>query len=243
MFRFPRGLTEVPGHGYTSQVVPGHSCRWVVVGMECPDCHLGDVTPRGDEGDLAMQLQNDTRINVAQLMKDDLGAARKYTASLNWFSLDDDLMAKDVQADIRLTRIIDGILATGNVRGIALVECVRCLEIYEQPFAASFDQEYRPTIDVRSGLLVEQPDPDEELGTIDEAHELDLSEPMRQVAILDLPIRPVCGDDCEGIREFAVERDDAIDRRLSALSQLLDDDADEMDTSETDAASGEATAR
>ena len=190
-----------------------------------------------------MQLRNDTRINVAQLMKDDLGAARKYTASLDWFSLDEDLMAKDVYADIRLTRITHGILARGDIRGTALVECVRCLEIYEQPFAASFDQEYRPTIDVRSGLLVEQPDPVEEMGTIDEAHELDLAEPMRQVAILDLPIKPICSDDCEGIKEFTVESNDAIDRRLSALSQLLDDDADEMDMSETDAASGEATAR
>ncbi len=178
-----------------------------------------------------MQLQNDTRINVAQLMKDDLGAARKYDVSLDWFSLDEDLMARDVQAGVRLTRITHGILATGHVAGTALVECVRCLEIYEQAFEADFDQEYRPTIDVRSGLLLDQPDPDEEMGTIDDAHELDLAEPMRQVAIIDLPIKPVCSDDCEGIQEFAVEDGDAIDRRLSALSQLLDDDDAELDTS------------
>lgn len=176
-----------------------------------------------------MQLQNDTRINVAQLMKDDLGAARKYDLSLDWFSLDEDLMAKDVRANVRLTRITHGVLATGRVAGTALVECVRCLEIYEQPFEVDFDQEYRPTIDVRSGLLLDQPDPDEEMGTIDDAHELDLAEPMRQVAILDLPIKPICSDDCQGIQEFAVEDGDAIDRRLSALGQLLDDDAAELD--------------
>lgn len=195
-----------------------------------------------------MQLQNDTRINVAQLMKDELGAARKYNATLDWFSLDEDLMAKDVRADVRLTRITEGVLATGHVRGIALVECVRCLEIYEQPFDADFDQEYRPTIDVRSGLLVDQPDPDQEMGTIDDAHELDLAEPMRQVAILDLPIKPICSDDCEGIKEFAVEDGDAIDRRLSALSQLLDADAGDLDSSTMttgaiDAATGEASSR
>lgn len=173
-----------------------------------------------------MDLKNDTVINVAQLMKDDVGAARKVHVSLDWFALDQDLMAKDVRADLRLTRITNGILASGRASGIAKVECVRCLEIYDQPFAADFDQEYRPTIDVRSGVPLDQPAADEELGSINESHELDLAEPIRQVAILDLPIKPVCHEDCVGIgrSEFGDEED--VDRRLGILSQLLDGEDD-----------------
>lgn len=168
-----------------------------------------------------MDLKNDTVINVAQLMKDDIGAARKVHLSLDWFALDQDLMAKDVTADLRLTRITHGILASGQVAGIAMVECVRCLELYDQPFSADFDQEYRPTIDVRSGVPLNQPPADEEFGMIDGSHELDLAEPIRQVAILDLPIKPVCHDDCAGIGQSEFGDDDEGDRRLGVLGQLL----------------------
>ena len=178
-----------------------------------------------------MDLKNDTVINVAQLMKDDIGAARKVRLSLDWFALDRDLMAKDVTADARLTRITNGILASGHVTGTAMVECVRCLEIYDQPFAADFDQEYRPTIDVRSGVALDQPAADEELGSIDAAHELDLAEPIRQVAILDLPIKPVCHDDCAGIGQSEFGDEDEGDRRLGVLGQLLADEDEKPDES------------
>jgi uncharacterized protein len=171
-----------------------------------------------------MELKNDTIINVAQLMKDDVGSARKYSLSLDWFSLDQDLMAKDVSADVRLTRISGGILASGQVSGTAMVECARCLEIYEQPFSAVFDHEYRPTIDVRSGQLVDQPGAEEELGTIDDAHELDVAEPMRQVAILDVPIKPICMEACPGLQADAPDDEQENDRRLGVLSALLDDE-------------------
>jgi uncharacterized protein len=188
-----------------------------------------------------VDLRNETRINVAQLMQEDVGAHRTYNVSLDWFALDEDLMAKDVEARVRLTRISDGILASGSVTGTALVECVRCLEIYEQPFATSFDQQYHPLIDVRSGVPVEQPSPEEEQGTIDEVHELNLAEPMRQVAILEVPIKPICREDCPGIRAGAEEVDDveddavAADRRLSVLSQLLEDDNDDDNDVDSDA--------
>src|SRR5688500_10378896 len=99
-----------------------------------------------------LRLKNDTVINVAQLMKENVGAARRLAVELDWFTLDHDMMAKDVRSELRLTRISQGILASGTVSGTALIECVRCLEIYEQPFESAYDQEYRPTIDVRSGF-------------------------------------------------------------------------------------------
>ena len=172
--------------------------------------------------DIPMDLNNDTIINVAQLMKDDIGSARKVRLSLTWFALDQDLMAKDVTANARLTRITHGVLASGRVTGIAMVECVRCLELYDQPFEAEFDQEYRPTIDVRSGVALEPPPAGEEFGTIDASHELNLAEPIRQVAILDLPIKPVCHDDCAGLGQTEFGDDDGSDRRLGVLGQLLD---------------------
>lgn len=168
-------------------------------------------------------LDNDTIVNVAQLLQEQVGGFRLYDLSLDWFALDVDMMASHIRGQVRLTRIATGILASGEVEGIAHVECVRCLEIYEQPFHARFDQEFRPTIDIRTGAPLAPPDPIDDIGGIDEAHELDVSEPLRQEALLELPMRPVCGDDCPG-PEVPEDDDDAIDARLGALAELLDED-------------------
>ena len=170
-----------------------------------------------------LRLRNDTVVNVAQLLQEHVGAVRKIAIELDWFALDADLMTREVRADARLTRISGGILGTGLQTGVAMIECVRCLELFEQPFEAAFDQEYRPTVDVRSGQALELPAPDAEIALIDELHELDLAEPLRQTAILALPMMPICRDDCPGIIGALADDDETGDRRLGVLEQLLED--------------------
>jgi len=169
-------------------------------------------------------LENDTIVNVAQLMKENVGANRTYDLDLGWFALDSDIMARDIKGQLRLTRIASGILATGEVQGVGMIECVRCLEIYDQPFHASFDQEYRPLIDIRTGTPLAPPDPVDDIGTIDEAHELDISEPLRQEALLELPMRAICGEKCPG-PDIPEDPDAGLgDARLQALAELLDEE-------------------
>lgn len=170
------------------------------------------------------RLKNDTVINVAQLLKEQVGAFRVYDVELNWFALDSDIMARDVTGHLRLTRIASGILASGDVQGTGLVECVRCLEIYEQPFSAQYDQEFWPVIDIRTGLPMEAPDPIEDIGQISASHELDIAEPLRQEALLALPMRPTCGEDCPGPDVPDDQDADAGDPRLGALADLLEEE-------------------
>lgn len=170
------------------------------------------------------QLKNDTVINVAGLLKEQVGAFRVYDVELGWLALDRDIMSRDITGQLRLTRIANGLLAHFVFQGTALVECVRCLEIYEQPFETSFDQEFWPTIDIRTGMPVEAPDPVEDVGQISESHEIDIAEPVRQEALVALPMRPTCGDDCPG-PDIPEDADaDAGDPRLSALAELLEDE-------------------
>lgn len=172
-----------------------------------------------DEG--AIILYNDTVVNVAQLLKEHVGALRRIKVRLEWFPLDRDILARDVVATVKLIRINGGILATGVAQGTAMIECVRCLELYDQQFDEPFDQEYQPTIDVRSGVAVQQPGLDEEIGSIDEMHQLDLAEPIRQVAIVSLPIKPICREDCPGLPEQLELTAESGDARFGALEQLL----------------------
>lgn len=177
------------------------------------------------------QLDNDTVLNVAQLLKENVGSKRTCAVSLDTLTLDESITAREVTAQLKLTRIVDGILVTGSLAGQARLECVRCLDEFDTDYSGEVEAEFRPTIDISSGTPVDVDD-DGETFVIDEAHQLDLAEMLRQVSILTLPIRPVCGDDCPGfVSEFRdgdePSSDEAGDERLAVLEQLLDDSREE----------------
>ncbi|CAN5810494.1 hypothetical protein BH23CHL2_BH23CHL2_04970 [soil metagenome] len=183
-----------------------------------------DHVPVGD-------LVNDTVVNVSRLLQETTGATRSYRISLDWFALDTDLMARDIAGTLTLMRLAEGIMLSGSIGGIALVECVRCLEIYEQPFETEVEQEYRSIFDVAMLTVSDEEESDfvHEIGEIDEANELDMAEPIRQFAILSLPMCPNCGEDCPG-PDIELESASEIDHRLAPLAELLDDASDVGDS-------------
>jgi uncharacterized protein len=177
------------------------------------------------------RIHNDTVLNVAQLLKDNVGSKRTCAVSLDTLPLDDTTTARNIVAQLKLTRIADGILVTGSLAGETRLECVRCLEEFDTEFSGEVEAEFRPTIDISSGTPVEIEDNDESF-EIDDSHHLDMAEMLRQVSILTLPIRPVCGDDCPGfVSEFRggdePPSDEAGDERLAVLEQLLDESREE----------------
>jgi len=177
------------------------------------------------------ELRNETAINVAGLLKSQLGATRSYRLHLDQFEADGETIARDVDGEIRLTRLGDGVMATMKVKGVAPLECVACLREYDQPFAIEFDEEFLQTVDVRTGagLGINLTNDDGiDRSQIDENHEIDLREPLRQEILVTLPMRPICGPDCPGPDvpdEYVGSNDDFIDERLAALASLLADDA------------------
>lgn len=179
------------------------------------------------------ELQNDTAVNVAGLLKSQIGATRSYRLHLDRFEADGETIAKDVDGEVRLTRLGDGVMATMKMKGVAPLECVACLREYDQPFASEFDEEFVQTVDVRTGtgLGIDLNDDDGgERSRIDENHEIDLREPLRQEILVALPMRPICGPDCPGPdvpAEYVGSNDDFIDERLAALASLLGDEAPE----------------
>lgn len=173
-----------------------------------------------------MDLHNETAINVAALLKEPVGSTRSYPLKLDAFPLDNDLAANDVAGRVKLTRVTDEIIASIRAQGTVTLECQRCLELYPQPFKTEFDEEFREAFDVRTGAGVASGRPDDERFQINEKHELDFSEPLRQEILVSLPMRPACGDACPGpdVTEVGETEDGTVDNRFSALAQLLDDD-------------------
>lgn len=178
------------------------------------------------------ELRNETAVNVAGLLKAQVGAARSYDLVLDELVVDDETTARDITGVVRLTRLRDGVMAHVAAEGSTTLTCVRCLREYEQPFAIELDEEYRQTVDVRTGidLGLDSVD-DEQASRIDENHELDLREPLRQEIVVSLPMRPDCGEECPG-PDLAViggqTDEDLVDDRLAALARLLADDRDNV---------------
>jgi uncharacterized protein len=177
-------------------------------------------------------LRDETQLNVASLLLEDIGARRDVDIELSRFPLDEDLVANDTSGQVRLTRIQSGILAQGRVEGSADLECARCLREYEQPFETSFAEEFHQTVDVRNGAGVTpargqhgvEGDDDDIAFEINDAHELDMNELLRQWILLALPMRPDCGDACPGPPQMAQDPDAGLDSRFAELEKLLEEE-------------------
>lgn len=175
-------------------------------------------------------LHNDTVVNVVGLLKGQVGNTRSYPLHLDVFPLDAELTARGVSGEAKLTRLQDRILADVEARGTVEMECVRCLRPYQQAFETTFTEEFRQMVDVRTGAnipaeLVTDKDADDEVFAIDENHELDLGEALRQWIVLALPMRPDCGPDCPGPDLTEAGETEPVDDRFAALARLLDEDS------------------
>jgi uncharacterized protein len=179
---------------------------------------------REREPRIAMDLHNETAVNVAAMLQEPVGSSRSYALRLDAFRLDDDLVAKDIDGTLRLTRLTDEIMASLDAAGAIELICQRCLEPFVQPVSVRFSEEFRIAYDVRTGQDLGRK-PEEDSFEISAAHELDFGEVLRQEILIELPMRPSCGENCPGPPEIAAETNgDAVDGRLASLAALLEDD-------------------
>ena len=103
--------------------------------------------------------------------------------------LGEDVSVIDFNGTARFDRTQQGLLLQGEFSAAADLECVRCLETFSQPLKWSFSDLY--AFDKRnitdSGLLV----PDDA--------QINLEPLLREYALLEFPISPVCKPDCKGL--------------------------------------------
>jgi uncharacterized protein len=137
------------------------------------------------------------QINVSQLLKSPIGSIRDYEVKQT-IDVTGDGDSSLVQGKVRLMRTDRGILVKGMLATEVELTCSRCLSLFSCPLALDIEEEYFPTADVVSGAPLPLP---EEPGsfTIDEHHELDLTEAIHQYALLAMPMKPLCREDCAGL--------------------------------------------
>jgi uncharacterized protein len=132
----------------------------------------------------------------------------------------------DIELDLRLEAVMEGVLVSGTARVPVEGECARCLEPISKSVEVDFQELFVYT-DTRSGGHAE--DDERRL----EGDLIDLEPVLRDTVVLDLPLSPLCREDCPGLcAECGVRladaepghHHDAVDPRWAALQGLIDDD-------------------
>ena len=129
----------------------------------------------------------------------------------------------DIELDLVLTSVSEGVYVSGRVRGSLTGECGRCLneisETFDVPLAELFAYEDSTT---------EETTDEDEVGRM-QGDLIDLEPAVRDAAVLTLPTNPLCRPDCPGLcPECGVHFDDlpadhsheAVDARWAALRNI-----------------------
>jgi uncharacterized protein len=129
----------------------------------------------------------------------------------------------DVELDLVLTSVSEGVYISGSVRGSLTGECGRCLneisESFDVPIAELFAYEDSTT---------EETTDEDEVGRM-QGDLIDLEPAVRDAVVLTLPTNPLCRPDCPGLcPECGVHFDDLpadhsheeVDPRWAALGSL-----------------------
>jgi|SRR5579875_242956 uncharacterized protein len=138
--------------------------------------------------------------NVAQLMKSPVGSSfvTDFQES-GEITLDNDLkVAGPISGHTRMRRTNQGLLVDGWVDLTLELSCTRCLKDFQQPMHVTFEEQFYPTVDVVTGMPLPAFD-EEEIFPIDDHHQVDLTEAVRQNVLTALPMVTICQEDCKGL--------------------------------------------
>jgi uncharacterized protein len=139
----------------------------------------------------------------------------------------------EIDLDLRLESVMEGVLVTGTAHAPLKGECVRCLEPLRQESAADFQELFSyPDADDRSRASADTgDDAEEEDASTLEGDFFDLEPVLRDAVVLSLPLQPVCQEDCPGLCAQCGARladdpehdhGDAVDIRWAALQGLAE---------------------
>jgi len=130
----------------------------------------------------------------------------------------------EIELKLRLEAVMEGVLVSGTASGVAVGECIRCLDEVRLPLEISFTELFS----YPENRVAE--DEDQDVYLVEEDL-INLEPVLRDAVVLALPFQPVCREDCPGLcSECGVHLADDpahthenADPRWSALQGILAD--------------------
>ncbi|GLZ43775.1 YceD family protein [Actinokineospora sp. NBRC 105648] len=136
-------------------------------------------------------------------------------------------MGAEVELDVLLESVMEGVLVTGTAAGPLAGECSRCLD----PITDEVEVEITELFAYPDSATDETTDEDEVSRLVDDR--LDLEPVVRDAVVLALPHVPLCTEDCAGLCAVcggkwadlgADHRHETIDPRWAALQERFHQD-------------------
>ncbi|HET6846592.1 MAG TPA: DUF177 domain-containing protein [Anaerolineales bacterium] len=133
--------------------------------------------------------RNPLRLNVGFILHEEVGSSHEFDFDLPEYQLGADLEVRQLVGHLTIGRTAQGLLFTGEFYAETDLACVRCLSPYAQLLKWTFTELY--SMNERSlsesGLLVP------------EDAQIDIGPLLREYALLEVPINPICRPDCRGL--------------------------------------------
>ncbi len=129
------------------------------------------------------------RVNVGFLINAPVGEYREITIENPDFELDEDQTAENLHIDLKISRVQQGILASADCTADLKMECVRCLDEFDQKLKSHFDELF--SFHTRENVEADQ--------YLPENGYMDLKEIIREYLMLEIPMSPLCKPDCKGL--------------------------------------------
>jgi uncharacterized protein len=170
-----------------------------------------------------MEKQHPSRLrfNFGFLLEATLGTSRTLELNYPTIQVASDLTLTPLTGFFNATRTGEGIYLSGVLNSTLDINCVRCLEDSKIAISLQLDDLfYYPPYTAPEGEYV-----------VGEDGFIDLAPLVRELALLEMPIQPVCKPDCLGLCVVCGQNlneadcgciEDDIDPRMAALRQLLE---------------------
>ncbi len=129
------------------------------------------------------------RLNVGFINKEEVGYNHEFPFDYEEVQIGNDLALRNFTGSAVIGRTPQGLIVQGNFRGTLTLACVRCLTEFEFDLKWELTELYafNKKSMTESGLILP-----------DDAH-IDLAPLLREYALLEVPIKPLCKPDCKGL--------------------------------------------
>lgn len=173
---------------------------------------------------MTIKKNDPLRLNISYLVNQAPGSQREFPIDFPHLSFEPSFDILDLEGKITVSVTDDGVLVGGRLSGFTQLECTRCLEPYRAPLEIEFTE-----------LYTRHPDEEEDVGErkLPRDGMIELEPLIRQYGLLDIPIRHVCREDCQGLciecgqnlnDEDCGHEQVSLDPRMAKLKTLLDEE-------------------
>ena len=162
------------------------------------------------------------RLNVGFIVHQEVGYKHEFPFEFEKVRISDDLDLRNIEGVAHIGRTPQGLIVQAEFSAETTLECVRCLSDFEHRLTWNFTELYafnKKSVSESDLLMPEDA-------------QIDLQPLVREYALLEIPIKPLCKPDCQGLCSVCGEdlnktdcghRDQSEDSPFSVLKGLLDE--------------------